>query len=72
MEQNEQPLAKENFRPNWLAIAAVLIGLIAVGFLLGKLMGAPDGLTLDCPMEDMVEIVGAGDHVIVYCEDYRK
>jgi len=58
------------FKPNWLAIFTLVAGFIVVGWLLGLLSGAPDGQTIDCPEEDMVQIVGAGDHVIVYCEPY--
>jgi hypothetical protein len=61
----------ENFKPNWLAIFAVLIGLIAIGFLLGKISSMPDGQTLHCPEEDWVQIQGTSDpvlHVLVYCE----
>jgi hypothetical protein len=61
----------ENFKPNWLAIIAVLIGLITVGFLLGKISSMPDGDTLYCHDEDWVQIQGTGTepmHVMVYCE----
>lgn len=61
----------ENFKPNWLAIWAVLIGLIAIGFLLGKISSMPDGESIYCPEEDWVQIIGTGDpnlHVMVYCE----
>lgn len=66
---------ENDFRPNWLAIVAILVGLITVGFLLGKIAGMPDGQTLQCPEEDWVQIVGTGqgdvegvNHVLVYCE----
>ena len=68
VEQNEEN-EQGGFRPNWLAILAVVIGLIIVGWLLGLLSRAPDGQTLLCPAEDWVQVVGASDHVVVYCEE---
>lgn len=60
-------------KPNWLAIWAILIFLVTTGFLLGLLSAAPDGQTLYCPEEDMVQIVGLGEEelhrVLVYCEE---
>ena len=60
-----------HFKPNWLAIFFILVGLVTVGWLLGLLSAAPDGQTLECPDEDWVQIVGTGKepmHVLVYCE----
>ena len=60
---------ESNFKPNWLAIAAVVIGLITVGWLLGVVVKSPSGKTIDCPEEDMIQVARVGDHVIVYCEE---
>lgn len=58
------------FKPNWLAIFFVIIGLVTVGWLLGLLSQAPDGESITCRQEDMVQIIGGGEGVIVYCEEY--
>lgn len=58
------------FRPNWLAIFTLVIGLIVVGWLLGIQSHSPDGQSISCRQEDMVQIVGGGIGVVVYCEDY--
>ena len=58
------------FKPNWLAIFFVLVGLVVAGWLLGLLSAAPDGKTITCEQEDMVQIVGGGKGVLVYCEEY--
>lgn len=63
-------MSDEGFRPNWLAIWTLILGLIAVGWLLGVLAGKPDGKTIRCPEEDMIEVVRVGEGLLVYCEDY--
>lgn len=65
-EQNDRGLHR--LKINWLAILVLLMGLVAVGVLLGKITDLPPSQTLVCPAEDWVEIVGATDHVVVYCQ----
>lgn len=62
--------ATTTLKPNWLAIFAILTGLIVVGWLLGVISGAPDGQTLECPQKDMVQIIAVKDNVVVYCDSY--
>ena len=59
-------------KPNWPAIFMTILGLIVIGWLLGRLVTAPDGESLRCPEEDWVQIIPSADltdhHVLVYCE----
>lgn len=64
-EENEE---QDSFRVNWLAIWAIVLGLIAVGILLGKITAAPSGLTIECPTFQQITTVQVGDHVEAYCD----
>lgn len=67
MEENEE---QDSFRVNWLAVFAVVIGLVLVGVLMGKLSAASSqGGNLECPSADQVQMVQSGDHVLVFCEN---
>jgi hypothetical protein len=61
---------QDDFRLNWPAIILVILGLVIIGWLLGRLADAPDGGSISCPSASQVSVMQTGEgDVVVYCED---